>query len=253
MVQFGLNGDPAVSSEWRSKTIQDEPVKVSNKPGYVTFAKTGAPNSRTTQLFINYADNSRLDGMGFAPFGEVEGDGMSERAILQCERRATPRGDLPRLTSVLAIRLRADVRLPARQAWSRRSTTSASGPTRGRSRARATSISTSRSPTCRRSSRRRSSSKSALGSSALLDTPRLGAAERGCTRRGARAWRDVRAATMFTACVAVWLASRSGSARYLVCAFLRPNYNLGGSSGRNIAPGAHYFYYPAPIYIRVDL
>jgi len=77
MVQFGLNGDPAVSSEWRSKTIQDEPVKVSNKPGYVTFAKTGAPNSRTTQLFINYADNSRLDGMGFAPFGEVEGDGMS--------------------------------------------------------------------------------------------------------------------------------------------------------------------------------
>merc|ERR1712083_677160 len=49
----------------------------SNKPGYVTFAKTGAPNSRTTQLFINYVDNSRLDSMGFAPFGEVEGDGMS--------------------------------------------------------------------------------------------------------------------------------------------------------------------------------
>ena len=43
----------------------------------MTFAKTGAPNSRTTQLFINYVDNARLDGMGFAPFAEVEGDGMT--------------------------------------------------------------------------------------------------------------------------------------------------------------------------------
>ena len=50
---------------------------MTNKPGYVTFAKTGAPNSRSTQLFINYADNGRLDGMGFAPFGEIEGDGMA--------------------------------------------------------------------------------------------------------------------------------------------------------------------------------
>merc|ERR1712183_834704 len=77
MVQFGINGDPKVSSEWRSKTIKDEKVKESNKPGYVTFAKTGAPNSRTTQLFINYVDNARLDSMGFAPFAEVEGDGMA--------------------------------------------------------------------------------------------------------------------------------------------------------------------------------
>jgi len=76
MVQFGLNGDPDVSASWRAKTINDEPVKVTNKPGYMTFAKTGAPNSRTTQLFINYVDNGRLDGMGFAPFAEVEGDGM---------------------------------------------------------------------------------------------------------------------------------------------------------------------------------
>merc|ERR1712183_79917 len=85
MVQFGLNGDPKVSSEWRSKTIKDEKVKVSNKPGYITFAKTGAPNSRTTQLFINYVDNSRLDGMGFDPFGEVEGSGMKVvKKIFNC-------------------------------------------------------------------------------------------------------------------------------------------------------------------------
>merc|ERR1719253_2211634 len=76
MVQFGLNGDPAKNTEWRAKTIKDEPVKVSNKPGYITFAKTGAPNSRTSQVFINYVDNARLDGMGFTPFGKVEGNGM---------------------------------------------------------------------------------------------------------------------------------------------------------------------------------
>ena len=85
MVQFGLSGNPATNANWRSKTIQDEPVKVSNKPGYITFAKTGAPNSRTTQLFINYVDNGRLDGMGFAPFGEVEGSGMDiVKQIFNC-------------------------------------------------------------------------------------------------------------------------------------------------------------------------
>ena len=85
MVQFGLSGDPAKSAEWRSLTINDEPVKESNKPGYITFAKTGAPNSRTTQLFINYVDNARLDGMGFAPFGEVVGKGMDVvRKLYNC-------------------------------------------------------------------------------------------------------------------------------------------------------------------------
>jgi peptidyl-prolyl cis-trans isomerase A (cyclophilin A) len=76
MVQFGLSGNPHKNAEWRAKTIKDEPVTQTNKPGYISFAKTGAPNSRTTQLFINYVDNGRLDGMGFAPFAEVEGDGM---------------------------------------------------------------------------------------------------------------------------------------------------------------------------------
>jgi cyclophilin family peptidyl-prolyl cis-trans isomerase len=75
MAQIGINGDPAVSAEWRSKTILDEPVLKSNLRGYVSFAKTGAPNSRTTQFFINYGDNSRLDGMGFAPFGVIEDNG----------------------------------------------------------------------------------------------------------------------------------------------------------------------------------
>lgn len=71
MVQFGLNGDPKLQANWREKNLQDEPVKVSNKKTYVTYAKSGAPNSRTTQIFINYADNAFLDGQGFSPFAEV--------------------------------------------------------------------------------------------------------------------------------------------------------------------------------------
>jgi peptidyl-prolyl cis-trans isomerase A (cyclophilin A) len=70
MVQFGLAADPAVSARWDNE-ISDDPVVKSNTRGYVTFAKTGAPNSRTTQLFINYGDNSRLDADQFSPFGIV--------------------------------------------------------------------------------------------------------------------------------------------------------------------------------------
>jgi peptidyl-prolyl cis-trans isomerase A (cyclophilin A) len=71
MVQFGMNGDPAVTTAWQGATLKDEPTKESNKKGYVTFAKTAAPNSRGTQVFINFKDNGFLDGQGFAPFGQV--------------------------------------------------------------------------------------------------------------------------------------------------------------------------------------
>jgi peptidyl-prolyl cis-trans isomerase A (cyclophilin A) len=71
MVQFGMNGDPAVNSKWKEQTIQDDPVKQSNKRGFVTYAQTGAPNSRSTQLFINFGDNSFLDKQRFAPIGQV--------------------------------------------------------------------------------------------------------------------------------------------------------------------------------------
>jgi peptidyl-prolyl cis-trans isomerase A (cyclophilin A) len=75
MAQFGISGDPALSARWANTGMPDDPVKQSNKRGYITYAKTGAPNSRSTQLFINYVDNSRLDRDGFAPFGQVV-DGM---------------------------------------------------------------------------------------------------------------------------------------------------------------------------------
>jgi peptidyl-prolyl cis-trans isomerase A (cyclophilin A) len=71
MVQFGISGDPKVSTHWQEAGIPDDSVKQSNKRGYVTFAQRGDPNSRTTQVFINYVDNTNLDAMRFAPFGQV--------------------------------------------------------------------------------------------------------------------------------------------------------------------------------------
>jgi peptidyl-prolyl cis-trans isomerase A (cyclophilin A) len=71
MVQFGMNADPEVTKKWSEKSLKDDPVKQKNTPGMVTYAKTGAPNSRTTQLFVNTGNNTFLDGQGFAPFGKV--------------------------------------------------------------------------------------------------------------------------------------------------------------------------------------
>lgn len=71
VVQWGIHGDPSMATKWLKSTIADDPVKESNKRGYVTYAKSNAPNSRSVQLFINLVDNTSLDGMGFAPFGKV--------------------------------------------------------------------------------------------------------------------------------------------------------------------------------------
>jgi len=70
MAQFGIHGNPGVQSAWRGANLMDDPVRQSNKRGFVTFATAG-PNTRTTQLFVNFGDNVGLDKQGFAPFGEV--------------------------------------------------------------------------------------------------------------------------------------------------------------------------------------
>lgn len=72
VMQWGINGDPSVTKQWSQETIRDDPPKVSNKLGTIVFAKTGQPDSRTTQVFINLGDNSAsLDPQGFTPFGEA--------------------------------------------------------------------------------------------------------------------------------------------------------------------------------------
>lgn len=76
VVQFGIPADPKYGKIWANANIKDDPVKESNLPGYITYAQSSAPNSRSTQVFINYGDNSRLDSMGFAPFGKVT-EGMA--------------------------------------------------------------------------------------------------------------------------------------------------------------------------------
>ena len=75
MAQVGLSGDPAVNARWRRANLPDDPVKQSNKRGFLSYAM-GGPGTRTTQFFINLVDNPRLDPMGFSPFAEVV-EGMS--------------------------------------------------------------------------------------------------------------------------------------------------------------------------------
>ncbi len=70
MAQFGIHGDPKISAQWSNANIPDDAVKQSNKRGFITYATRGR-NTRTTQVFINFGDNGRLDRDGFSPFGQV--------------------------------------------------------------------------------------------------------------------------------------------------------------------------------------
>jgi peptidyl-prolyl cis-trans isomerase A (cyclophilin A) len=112
MAQGGMNGDPAIQKIWGRNNINDDPVKQSNKRGFVTFAKTGAPNSRSTQIFINYGDNSNLDAQGFAPFGQVisgmeavdkfadYGKNVPDQGMITAEGNAYLQKDYPKLTVI---------------------------------------------------------------------------------------------------------------------------------------------------------
>lgn len=125
VAQFGLHGDPAVNDAWQNRTIPDDSVRQSNQPGFLTFATSG-PNTRTTQLFINRADNRRLDALGFAPIGRIVdgqaaadslysgyGDGPPrgrgpEQAIIRREGNAYLARSFPLLDSIVRARVTQD-------------------------------------------------------------------------------------------------------------------------------------------------
>ncbi len=90
VVQFGLPADPQLGKSWSSQLIPDDPVRHPNRRGTVAFASAG-PNTRTTQLFVNLADNLRLDALGFAPIGQVEGDAYLKRVYPNLDQIRTAR------------------------------------------------------------------------------------------------------------------------------------------------------------------
>ncbi len=94
MVQFGINADPRLSAVWRDAAINDDPVKQSNARGMITFAMRG-PNTRTTQVFINFGNNARLDTGGFAPFGQVVSGMTVVDALYSGYGEGAPRGAGP--------------------------------------------------------------------------------------------------------------------------------------------------------------
>jgi peptidyl-prolyl cis-trans isomerase A (cyclophilin A) len=123
MVQFGIPGDPQVAAQWEHQQIPDDPVTQSNMRGYVTFAQTGQPNSRTTQIFILFANHTSLDSGGFSPFGKVtkgmevvdslykgygegapSGQGPAQDRI-QTEGNAYLDQDFPKLDRILQARI----------------------------------------------------------------------------------------------------------------------------------------------------
>lgn len=122
MAQFGISGDPRVSALWQRRRIADDPVVESNTRGRVSFASAGL-GTRTSQLFINLVDNRRLDGMGFAPIGEVVagmevvdrlhagyGEGAPSgggpvQGRIQAEGNAYLDCEFPRLDSILRARV----------------------------------------------------------------------------------------------------------------------------------------------------
>lgn len=94
MVQFGIHGDPGVSRVWREARILDDPVRQPNKRGTLSFATAG-PDTRTTQVFVNYKDNSFLDGQGFSPFGRVVSGLSVVDALYAGYGEGAPRGAGP--------------------------------------------------------------------------------------------------------------------------------------------------------------
>jgi peptidyl-prolyl cis-trans isomerase A (cyclophilin A) len=101
VVQFGIPPLPAVSRAWRERRIADDSVARSNVRGTLSFA-TGGPNTRTTQLFINLADNARLDARGFAVVAQVVSGMEVVDSLYSGYGEAAPRGTGPSQDGITA-------------------------------------------------------------------------------------------------------------------------------------------------------
>lgn len=99
VVQWGIHGNPSVSARWVDARIAPDPAVVSNTRGRLTFAMAGEPDTRTTQVFINYGDNRALDEKGFAPVCEVVDDGMKVVEALNGEYGEGPTGEQGQIQS----------------------------------------------------------------------------------------------------------------------------------------------------------
>ena len=77
MVQFGMNGDPKVHAQWGEKNITDDPVKQSNKRGFVTYAQTGSPEQPLHAAVHQLRRQLRTRRAGDSPPSETIVEGMS--------------------------------------------------------------------------------------------------------------------------------------------------------------------------------
>ena len=97
VAQFGLAGDPVIAGVWSRETLPADARRVSNARGTVTFAQL-KPGDRTTNLFINLRDNSRLDALGFAPIGRVvKGMAVADRLYSGYGERPMAKANTQRL------------------------------------------------------------------------------------------------------------------------------------------------------------
>ena len=82
MAQFGIHGNPAIAKAWTNARIKDDPVKQSNKRGYVTFATRRPEHAARRSSSSTSATTRALDKQGFAPFGQVtSGHGRRRQAV----------------------------------------------------------------------------------------------------------------------------------------------------------------------------
>jgi cyclophilin family peptidyl-prolyl cis-trans isomerase len=115
MLQFGCphSRDPksprAGTGDGPDGTIKDEhpaDAKISNEPGTLSMANTGAPNSGSCQFFINTVHNPYLDWFSAGPskhpvFGKVI-EGMD--VVMKIGKTRTDAGDRP-ITPVKMIKV----------------------------------------------------------------------------------------------------------------------------------------------------